>query len=242
MRIKEFLDRYYFVRKCASCREILDYGRRGEAFCEACALPWAVAKTESCPICAQSAVECACMPRGLSVKGALCLRKLFFYYPKKDAEAQNKLIYLLKKKPNKRVAGFVAKELRNAMSHELDVLGAADNAVIVSAPRARRAVSVWGFDQSELVCRELSKVSGIPYVNAIVRQGRASEQKTLDRDGRFRNIRSSFTLVDEESVRGRTVVLFDDIVTTGASMAACVSLLCKAGARAVVCLCIAQDR
>lgn len=241
MKISEFLDRYYFVRKCGGCREILEYERSHEAFCPSCALAWSVAKTGSCPECSQSAIECTCMPRGLSSAGALCLRKLFFYSAKKDREAQNRIIYLLKKNPNRRISRFIARELESMMIHELEVLGARESAVIVSVPRGRRARSVWGFDQSELICRELSDISGIPYVSAIKRRFGGKEQKKLSRAKRFRNIRSLFALSSDTSIDGRYVILFDDVVTTGASMAACVSLLMSAGARGVICLCIAQN-
>lgn len=241
MKFKSLIERLFTVHKCGGCGEILDLEIFERALCDECALRWRVAKTESCPNCSQSAFECACMPKGLSKRGALSLRKLYFYSAKRDKEPQNRLLYHLKKHPNKRMAAFVAKELKPLMCAELSVLDAsAENTVIVNIPRGNRSKRVYGFDQAELICRELSDVSGISYASAIRRRRSGKEQKDLSGSKRFRNVVSLFEARDAEAVKGKYVVLFDDVVTTGASMAACVEILKKAGAVGVFCLSMAQ--
>ena len=222
MTLREFLDYYVYVQKCGGCGEILPDERKQTAFCSACHLRWTVAKTENCANCFRPAVECTCMPKGLSSVGALCLRKLIFYHTERGEQPQNKLIYFLKRNPNRRMARFVAEELKGAILTELEVLGKKDLAsecVLVSVPRGRLARNTYGFDQAELVCRELSACVGIPFARVIRRRMGGKEQKRLSRDRRFRNIRHLFRLVDAEAVRGKCVLLFDDVVTTGASMA-----------------------
>ena len=244
MRWREFCDRFLVVRKCAGCGEILSYPQCHDAFCSACQLRFRVAKTENCKTCFRPAFECTCMPKGLSASGALCLRKLIFYRADRSQEAENRLIYDLKHRPSKRKADFVAKELSAAVKEELAVLGGsvyARNTVIVSVPRGIRARIDYGFDQSELIAKSLSDDLGIPYAPAIGRRRGGREQKKLSRDRRFRNVSHLFHLRDADAVRDRCVLLFDDVVTTGASMAACVTLLRNAGARSVICFCIAQD-
>lgn len=184
------------------------------------------------------------MPKGLSSAGALCLRKLIFYRADRGDQPQNKLIYFLKRNPNRRMAHFLADELQPAIFDELAVLGNPQErgaCVLVSVPRGRSARNTYGFDQAELVCRAMSDGWKIPYVPAIRRRLGGKEQKKLDRAKRFRNIRHLFRLAKQEAVRDKCVILFDDVVTTGASMAACVDLVKKAGARSVICVCIAQD-
>lgn len=235
---------FLVVRKCAGCGEILPYSQCHDAFCSSCQLRFRVAKTENCKTCFRPAFECTCMPKGLSGSGALCLRKLIFYRAERSGEAENRLIYDLKHRPSKRKADFVARELSAAVKEELTVLGVTEptkDAVIVAVPRGTRARIDYGFDQSELIAKSLSDCLGISCVPAIGRRRGGREQKKLSKDRRFRNVSHLFHLRDADAVRDRCVLLFDDVVTTGASMAACVTLLRDAGARSVICFCIAQD-
>lgn len=243
MKWAELRDRYLVVHKCGGCRSILPYEQVHDAFCPDCGLRWNVAKTESCPVCGLSALECTCMPKGLSATGMLCLRKLFFYTPKHARQPQNRLVYFLKKNPNRRMARFVAQELTQALEAELLALGVTDratDAVLVAVPRGRKGRAVYGFDQSVLICRELSALSGIGQGFPLKRSFGGKEQKKMSRDRRFRNIQHLFTLSDPAAVQGRVVFLLDDVVTTGASMAACAQMLKQAGASSVIGLCIAQ--
>ena len=241
MTLKHIVERFFTVHKCGGCGEILDFEISSNALCYECALRWRVAKTESCPICSQSAFECSCMPKALSKRGVLSLRKLYFYNKKRDKEPQNRLLYHLKKHPNKRMAAFVARELCPIMLSELSVLDAtSENTVIVNIPRGRRSKRIYGFDQTALVCGELSDISGITYISAIRRRRSGKEQKDLNSSKRFRNVVSLFEISDADAVKGRYVVLFDDVVTTGASMCACVEILKKAGAVGIFCISMAQ--
>ena len=244
MKLREFLEYYVYGQRCGGCGEILPDERNREAFCSSCQLQWTVAKTENCENCFHPAVECTCMPKGLSASGALCLRKLIFYRAERRAKAPNQLIYHLKRNPNRRMARMVAAELRPAVEQELAVLGIANSGeqcLLASVPRGRSARNAYGFDQAELIAQAVSREMGIPYEGVIGRRWGGRMQKRLTRDRRFRNVRHLFRLKGAEAVKGRYVLLLDDVVTTGASMAACTHLLREAGALGVICLCIAQD-
>ena len=65
-------------------------------------------------------------------------------------------------------------------------------------------------------------------------------QKGLGRKARQENAKKSFSLVKNIDLRGRTVILVDDVVTTGSSFADCTRLLISAGAARVICLCVAK--
>lgn len=240
----EELKRIVSVHKCVSCRTILSREDFDESFCPTCKLHWQMAMTQSCPECYGAAAECSCMPKQLSSAGALTLRRLFFYSAKKDNEAQNKLVYFLKHYKNKRASRFAASQLLRAAKEELDTLEVTySNAIVVNMPRGRSAVKEYGFDQSKEVCRELADMLGATYADVIKRRVGGKEQKKLNAAQRRMNIKKLMRISSDGSqiVRGKYVLLFDDVVTTGASMAACVSLLRKAGARGVICLALASD-
>ncbi len=243
MKRREFFDRFVWVRKCVGCGQILDYDCCHDAFCDRCRLWWGSAKVESCERCNQSALECLCMPKSVVTQGAVCLCKLMFYDPANSQTPANKLIYRLKHNPNRRLAEHVARELSGAIETQLKILTiSTDCAVIVSMPRSRRAKNHYGFDQSEQICRALSMENGIPYANVIRRRRGGKEQKKLDRRARFENIRQMFVIKkgQESQLQDKWILLFDDVVTSGASMAAGVHLVKKAGAAGVICLCVAQ--
>ena len=243
MERREFLERFVFVRKCGGCGEILPYERSQEAFCVECAHEWHKAKAENCPECLRVVTECTCAPRGL--RGVHSLKKLMFYHPKKHKEPQNKIIYLLKHRPNRRISAFVAKELAPSIRASLTECGVSEpmeDVLIISVPRGRRSKTLYGFDQSELICKELATYMGLTYVSAIVRARGGREQKGLAREKRFGNVKGAFSLRKGVELSGKYLVLFDDIVTTGASMSGCVPMLQKAGAKEILAFCIAQDQ
>ena len=244
MRIADYARRIFIVRKCVCCRTILSADDFDEAFCPSCKLNWQMAKTESCPECYGAASECSCMPKQLSRAGALTHRKLFFYSANKENEAQNRLIYYLKHNKSARVSDFVARELVRLANEEITTLGiSCEDLLVVNVPRGRRAVHSYGFDQSEDVCRALAKRLGAEYCSAIKRRYGGSEQKKLNAAERRKNIKGLMLLRGDcsELVRGKYILLFDDVVTTGASMSVCVTLLRKAGAKGILCFSTASD-
>ena len=246
MNFFEITKRLTQLHKCAACRTILDQKHFYDALCPRCAEAYRRSKTESCPQCLRAAVECTCQPQMLSSSGSLCLRKLFFYYTDKENETQNKLLYFLKHQPNKRAEAFVASELLPLVREELSALGISDEqreVVIVNMPRGRKAVIENGFDQSERICKAFENISGIPFVPALKRRFGGKEQKKLSAAERKKNMRSLIKANDKyaNDIKGKYVILFDDVVTTGASIAACMPMLRKMGARGIICCSMASN-
>ena len=239
------LGHYLFVRRCGGCGKILSFEEWEQAFCEECLIRYRFAKLGSCSSCFLPAHSCRCMPSGVSGTGMLCLRKLILYRSEKRAEPQNQLIYRLKQSPNRRLARFVAEELSQGIWEELRTLekdGDPSSVCLVGIPRSRRARMIYGHDQAPFLGRTLAGQMGIPYVNAIGRRFGGKEQKKQTGRNRFRNIIDRFYAEkDAALVKDKCVILLDDVVTTGASMAACTKLLRRCGAREVIGVCIGQN-
>ncbi len=243
MKWKEFFQRYVEVRVCPGCRELIDFAHAEEAFCPACRQIFDRAKTESCPACFQAYCECTCMPKSLQSVGALSLRKLVRYSSKRQKEPQNRIIYALKHRPNRRCSAFLARELYPLIREEVTTLAEedTDRVRLVFIPRSRQSLVKYGTDQSEAICKELSLMSGIPMVSAFHRKRGGKEQKKLGVAARRKNLRGLFSVEKKEEIQGRVILLLDDVVTTGASMATCAHLLKQAGAAAVLCVCLAKN-
>ena len=248
--MNKWLTRLLVVRKCASCREILTWEEHEEALCTQCKEKWNFSKVETCPQYFHSAVECQCMPKLLAESGAERAGKLFFYHPTRSHQPSHRLLYFLKHQRNRRVLNQVAEELWAVLQLECDqawVNPRDDGLLLVSIPRGWTAKSLYGFDQSEWICRSLSDVSGIPYANVIRRRWGGNTQKKLNRKERMKNVKRSLYLSPKAletaklNLSAHTVILFDDLVTTGATMGAAVSLLHRAGVRQVLCLSLASE-
>ena len=87
-----------------------------------------------------------------------------------------------------------------------------------------------GYNQSEEFAKGLSEILKVPYVsNLVVRVKASSTQTRKSRLDRWLNVSTIFELPEEEKVRGKRILLVDDVVTTGATLEACAMTLLKAG-------------
>ena len=97
-----------------------------------------------------------------------------------------------------------------------------------------------GFNQSLELSRFLGRVLGVSVVrDVLVRQRNTVAQSTLTRSERLSNLKGAF-VVRGESVRGRKIVLVDDVMTTGTTLRSCAGTLRRAGARRVDVLVLAR--
>ena len=97
-------------------------------------------------------------------------------------------------------------------------------------PLHKRRERSRGFNQSELITRELSRITGIPEETGALRRTRDTPpQVNMESPAaRYRNIADAFAC--PTNVRGRRYILIDDVVTTGSTMSDCAQALKDAGA------------
>ncbi|MFH1681129.1 MAG: ComF family protein [Candidatus Eisenbacteria bacterium] len=119
------------------------------------------------------------------------------------------------------------------------VLGDAELLVPVPLTRVRRAER--GFNQSAVLAQHLSRLIGLPVVErAVSRAGRSRSQTKLSPLERRKNVRGVFRVRDPGAVRGRHVLIVDDVLTTGATAEELAGALRTAGARAVSAVAVAR--
>ena len=96
-----------------------------------------------------------------------------------------------------------------------------------------RAARRRGFDHGRLLAETLSGLCGLPVLAAAVKQRETAPQKTLSRRERERNLEGCFHIVRRAEVRGKTLLIADDTMTTGATVHELASALLRAKAKKV---------
>jgi ComF family protein len=106
--------------------------------------------------------------------------------------------------------------------------------ILVPVPLHRRRLWNRGFNQSAIVAREIGHRTGIPVtVDALRRTRSTPPLKGMGMRQRRRTVAGAFRALDPSRVRGRTVILIDDVMTTGSTANACARVLKRAGAERV---------
>jgi ComF family protein len=111
---------------------------------------------------------------------------------------------------------------------------------LVPVPMHPSALRQRGFNQAALLAAAVSRETGLPVVSgALVKTARTPRQSQTVRSRRADNVRGAFQWTGPAPA-GWHVCLIDDLVTTGATAAACTGALMAAGARKVTVACLAQ--
>lgn len=85
-----------------------------------------------------------------------------------------------------------------------------------------------GFNQATILCRGLSKELGVPVIeDGVSRRGHTETQTKKNRVARWQNMEGRFEVPAPSRLEGRHLLLVDDVVTTGATLEACVTELLK---------------
>jgi len=102
--------------------------------------------------------------------------------------------------------------------------------VIVPVPLHLKRLKERGFNQSGLLAGELARKLRVPVsFDAIIRKNRTQPQTRLNRRERLKNVKSAFELAGVQRVRGRRILLVDDVFTTGTTLSECARVLKRKG-------------
>jgi len=132
-------------------------------------------------------------------------------------------------------AGSAATEIADIIADRLGLdrgMAAYGDIVLVHAPTATSRVRQRGYDQSRLVARALSRRSGIPCYRLLLREGQR-RQIGSDKAARRSQMQNAYHALLPQRIRGKHVLLVDDVCTTGSTLEAAAAVLKRYGARQV---------
>lgn len=121
------------------------------------------------------------------------------------------------------------------------VPGIKDFDMAAAIPLSRKRLFQREFNQSEILADNIAKRIGIPFVRCVYRTRHTAAQSSLSARERTTNISNAF-IADEKKVKGKRILLFDDTVTTGATINECARELRNKGAKDVVGISAAKVR
>ncbi|MGN0460407.1 MAG: ComF family protein [Ruminococcus sp.] len=107
--------------------------------------------------------------------------------------------------------------------------------IITAVPLHKNRLKLRGYNQSRLLGEELSLLLNIPYVEVLEKHRDNKIQHTLKARDRIYNVKNAYRLIDRALVKNKTILIVDDIITTGCTLGECCRVIRNGGARYVVC-------
>lgn len=153
------------------------------------------------------------------------------------------LVYALKYKGMYRLAVPLGDWLAGAIGLRRDTATMfGDNPLIVPVPLHARRLRERGYNQAALLAHRLAVAAMMPIDETALTRVRAtgSQVETHSREERLENMRGAFQCTHPELVKGRDVVLVDDVCTTGATLEDCARALRVAGAASIHAIVLAR--
>lgn len=238
----DWLVDWLYPPRCRACGGYI-HGPDADCFCSSC---WKLIRLVTHPLCAvcgrpfpdASGEDHAC---GVCLTRApqFDRARAWACYPREEAEEHPLRQVVHKFKYGRKVA--LGKPLGRLLAFGCrDFLSACNFNLIVPVPLHPRRLRWRGFNQSVLLARQISRAYGVvmdPLV--LVRIKETQPQTQLSEEERRRNVRGAFALNPAHPIDGKSVLLIDDVYTSGATVNECSRALLRGGAEKVTVLTLA---
>ncbi|MBQ7547007.1 MAG: ComF family protein [Clostridia bacterium] len=225
MIASRLLDLFY-PRRCPVCGKVLPFG---ETQCTCHSLQTKRVDAPVCEHCGAGLDRCTC-----ARSGEVTLEHLAapFYYCGKVRDDLLELKF------------HGEKALASKLGREMAVCFAVRFAnvqpdVVTSVPMTKKSERARGFNQSTLLAKRAASQLLLPFAPLLKKTRETEKQHECSEAVRKTNLLGAFALQKGADVRGKTVLLIDDIKTTGATLHECAQVLTENGAARVYCLCCA---
>jgi competence protein ComFC len=228
--LKTFVLDTLFPIECVICKD------EGSFICADCKMSLKTLDSQRCIVCQKQT------PFGLTHSGCLTphgadgLISFYDYHDDKVAKIIIAGKYYFLKDTYSQLALAILPKLQNSFDHIIST-----DSIIVPIPLHSTRKRWRGFNQAEILSAELSRGLKMPVADPLVRKKITKTQKDLKKADRGKNIEGAFALKKSADIRGKEIILVDDVATTGATLLEAAKVLKRNGAAQVICLTIARD-
>lgn len=224
-KIKDTVLWLFLTNKCTYCGRILN---KGETLCESCKNDLPRIEGERCKYCGAGKDRCKCNKHKMRYDGITAP----FYYEDGIADGIARLKFGGRDFMAYHFAKDMAKEIEKDFS---DVTFDYITFVPVSSFQRRHR----DYNQSELLATELSKQLSLSAQNVLKKLFDNNIQHEASQNRRKGNVLGVYDVRHNADVKGKTILLVDDIKTTGATLNECAKILKIRGAEKVYCVTVA---
>ncbi|MCL5037356.1 MAG: ComF family protein [Chloroflexi bacterium] len=219
-----------FPTRCAGCSDF-----KPEIFCDDCINSLEPVPGHGCIICGRPQAEGICYD---------CKRQAPFFHRADSVyiycgAIRNALLAWKYRSVESLGPVMTALLIEGVKKNEISLAGID---LILPVPLHEKRVKERGFNQAEVLAAAVSEEFKIPIKTNHLKRVRATAlQSKLNKEQRINNVRGAFSLLWAGKLRGKSVLLVDDIMTTGSTLNECARLLRNAGARQVSALTLCRD-
>ena len=237
---KDFLLDLFFPKFCLGCQ------KEGTYLCDDCRTLLDIAEYDYC-LCEQNPTR---LPQGQKLgKCSKCQAKslsgLYFALSYKEKALTKKLIYQFKYPP---YIKDLSKTLASILIEHFVISGKNtdeiwENSVLIPVPLDNKKIKTRGYNQSEELANELSKVLKVPVIsNVLIKTKFTKPQMESTKEEREKNLQGAFVIKKPfDFAQGKKIFLVDDVYTTGSTMQECAKVLREAHAKQVWGICLARE-
>ncbi|MFI3141149.1 MAG: ComF family protein [Clostridia bacterium] len=219
------LIRIIFPKKCPNCRQIIPLNR---AVCNCQDDAVEIVKDPSCEHCACSKDRCTCEVKNnvkLEHIAAVYLYNGFIKDQIQEFKFRGKLSL------TKHFARLMSERVQERFSGvQFDF--------VTFVPMSKLDFYERGYNQSKLLTQKISQNLKVPFAQLLTKPAQTKKQHKQTASERRENLKTAFKLADVD-VKDKTILICDDIKTTGSTLQNCAEILLENGAKDVYCICIA---
>lgn len=213
-----YLRHMVLPERCPFCGQVMEFGRH---CCKDCESQAEYFPLDICALCLQRDCRCSLQREGMGRAAAA------FAYEGLPKEAVQAMKFRDRKSYGEHLAWHLAQRIQAN-----PLLPQAQG--IAFMPMSRRKKRKRGYNQAEVLARHLSRYLGLPLYPVLVTLRETKTQHELSAAARKHNLDGAYGAVNQQLIQGKTLILVDDVITTGSSMGEAGKVLLQAGAAEVI--------